>query len=370
MKLFDPVKLRDLVLPNRIVVSPMCQYSAVDGLAGDWHFAHWAQLLESGTGLLLTEAVGVAPEGRITPYCLGIWDQRTADVLGNVVQRARALAPATPMGIQLAHAGRKASSRRPWEGGALIVPADGGWPTVAPSAVPHGDDEPAPLALDAAGLARVRDAFVGGARRADEIGFDAAEIHMAHGYLLHQFLSPLSNRRDDAYGGSLANRLRFPLEVAAAVRAAWPAGKPLGVRISATDWVDGGWDLAQSIELARELKAAGCDWIDVSTGGLSPKQRINPEPGFQVPFARAIRAATGMVTGTVGLITEPRQADAIVAAGDADLVALGRAFLWNPRWPWHAAAELGASVTGLPQYVRGAPAAAGKVFGMPRLAQR
>ena len=370
MNLFDPIALRELVLPNRIVVSPMCQYSAIDGCATDWHLAHWTQLLESGVGLLLTEATAVSPEGRITPHCLGIWDDAGAEAFAATLRRARAQMPGVPVGIQLAHAGRKASSQRPWDGGKLLAPGAGGWETVAPSALPYAVGEAAPIALDLAAMARIRDAFVAAARRAADIDLDAAEIHMAHGYLLHQFLSPLANHRDDAYGGRLDHRLRYPLEVFAAVREAWPASRPLGVRVSATDWAQGGWSLDETIVLAHRLKAAGCDWIDVSTGGLTPAQHIVPGPGFQVPFARSIREATGMTTMTVGMITEPQQADAIVANGDADLVALGRALLWNPRWPWHAAAELGATVVAPPQYVRGAPRNAAAVFGNIGIGQR
>jgi 2,4-dienoyl-CoA reductase-like NADH-dependent reductase (Old Yellow Enzyme family) len=361
--LFDPLALRGLTLANRIVVSPMCQYSAADGCATDWHLVHWGQLLQSGAGMLTIEATAVTPEGRITPGCLGLWDADTETALGERLGRARRLAPFMPVAIQLAHAGRKGSSHRPWEGGALIAPADGGWVPVAPSVVAYAEGEAAPAALDAAGLVRIRDAFVAAAQRAQRIGVDAAELHMAHGYLLHEFLSPLANRRQDAYGGSFVNRIHFPLEVFAAVRAVWPADRPLGVRISAKDWVEGGWTPEESIELAHRLAAQGCDWIDVSTGGLSPLQKIAPGPGFQVPFARQIRRATGMVTMAVGLVTEPRQADAIVADGDADLVAMARAFLWNPRWPWHAAAALGATVAAPKPYWRAPPAAAAGIFG-------
>ena len=370
MKLFAPQALRELALPNRIVISPMCQYSASDGCATDWHLVHWGQLLQSGAGLLLIEATAVSAVGRITPGCLGLWDAATERALADRLGRARALAPSMPVGIQLAHAGRKGSSRRPWDGGSLIEPAQGGWVPEAPSALPHAPGEAAPRALDRVGLERVRDQFAAAARRAAAIGIDAAEVHMAHGYLLHQFLSPLANRRDDEYGGSLEGRLRFPLEVFAAVRAAWPAARPLGVRVSATDWVDGGWTLDETIELARRLQAQGCDWIDVSSGGVSPLQRIVAGPGYQVPFARAVRAATGLATIAVGAITEPQQAEAIVAAGDADLVAMARAFLWNPRWPWHAAAALGGAVAGPLQYARGLPKGAAAVFGDLKLGQR
>ena len=370
MRLFDPIALRGLALSNRIVVSPMCQYSADDGAATDWHLVHWGQLLQSGAGMFTIEATAISPEGRITPGCLGLWDDATEQALGDRLARARRQAPPMPVTIQLGHAGRKASSRRPWEGGALIPPAEGGWLPLAPSAVAYADDEAAPAALDAAGLDRLVAGFVGAAQRAQRIGIDAIELHMAHGYLLHEFLSPLANHRADAYGGSFDNRIRFPLAVFDAVRAAWPADKPLGVRVSATDWVDGGWTLEQTIELAQRLKARGGDWIDVSTGGVSPLQKIAPAPGFQVPFARAVRQATGLATMAVGLITDPLQADGIVAAGDADLVALARALLWDPRWPWHAAVALGATVAGPKPYWRGLPREAAGVFGDARIRQR
>ncbi len=370
MHLFDPIALRALTLRNRIVVSPMCQYSSVDGAAGDWHLVHWGQLLLSGAGLVCIEATAVTPEGRITPGDLGLYDDVTEQALRDCLHRARSQTPSIAVAIQLAHAGRKASSRPPWDGGKLIPIAEGGWVPLAPSAVPHLPDEPPPSALDDAGLARIRAAFERAAARALAIGVDAIELHMAHGYLLHEFLSPISNTRGDRYGGSLPNRARFPLEVFDAVRAAWPAERPLGVRISATDWVDGGWDLAQSVELARELKSRGCDWIDVSSGGVSPLQKIKVEPGIHVPFARAIRRATGLTTIAVGLISDPAHAEAIVAQGDADMVAMARAFLWNPRWPWHAAAKLGATVSGPRQYYRAVPHEAAGVFGDVRIGQR
>jgi 2,4-dienoyl-CoA reductase-like NADH-dependent reductase (Old Yellow Enzyme family) len=370
VRLFDPISLRGLALANRIIVSPMCQYSADDGAATDWHLVHWGQLLQSGAGMFTIEATAVTPEGRITPGCLGLWDDATEQALGDTLARARRQAPPIPVAIQLGHAGRKASSGRPWEGGALIPPAEGGWMPVAPSALAYADDEAAPAALDPAGLDRLVAAFADSARRARRIGIDAIELHMAHGYLLHEFLSPLANRRTDAWGGSFDNRIRFPLAVFAAVRAAWPEDRPLGVRVSATDWVDGGWTPEQTIELARQLKAQGVDWIDVSTGGVSPLQKIAPAPGFQVPFARAVRQATGLATMAVGLINDAPQADAIVAAGDADMVALARAFLWNPRWAWHAAAALGATVKGPQPYWRGLPREAAGVFGDVRIRQR
>jgi 2,4-dienoyl-CoA reductase-like NADH-dependent reductase (Old Yellow Enzyme family) len=371
MHLFDPITLRGLALPNRIVVSPMCQYSAIEGCATDWHLIHWGQLLLSGAGMMTIEATAVTPDGRISPGCLGLYDDANLQALGDRLARARRQAPPTPVALQLAHAGRKGSSQRPWEGGTLIPPADGGWTPVAPSAIPHAPGEAPPAALDAAGLVRIRDAFVAAAKRAEAAGIDALELHLAHGYLLHEFLSPLSNRRDDAYGGSFLRRIRFPLEVFDAVRAAWPERRPLGARISATDWMDGGWTIDDSVAFARELKSRGCDWIDVSSAGISPLQKITATgPGVHVPFARTIRRATGITTIAVGLITDPKHAEAIVANGDADMVAMARAFLRDPRWPWRAAAELDATVRGVPQYWRALTKENAGIFGDLRTGQR
>jgi 2,4-dienoyl-CoA reductase-like NADH-dependent reductase (Old Yellow Enzyme family) len=362
--LFQPLTLRGLTLPNRIVIAPMCQYSADDGLVGDWHRVHLGSLAHSGAGLLIAEATAVTPEGRISDRCPGLWSDAHEAAWADVIATVRRHS-AMPLAIQLAHAGRKASCAVPWKGGRQLGTDQGGWATVGPSALPFRDGDRAPEALDAAGLARLRNAFAEAARRADRLGFDAIELHAAHGYLLHQFLSPLSNRRTDAYGGPLENRLRFPLEVFDAVRAAWPAHKPLGIRVSATDWVqspDPGWDLPQTLALARELKARGADDIHVSSGGLHPAQQIQAGPGYQVPFAEAIRAETGLVTIAVGEITGARQAEAIVASGQADAVALARGILYDPRWPWHAAAELGAQVDAPPQYWRGDLSPNGKLF--------
>ena len=368
--LFRPFELRGLRLANRIVVSPMCQYSAVDGRATAWHLVHLGQLALSGAGLVLLEATAVEARGRITPGCLGLYDDACEAALGRTLEAVRAAAGPVPLGIQLGHAGRKGSSAPPWDGGQLIPRAAGGWTPVGPSALAHRDGEPAPDALDAAGLAAIRDAFADAARRAARLGLDAVELHAAHGYLLHQFLSPIANRRTDAWGGDLDARMRFPLEVFDAVRDRWPHDRPLGVRVSATDWVDGGWNLEQAVVFARALAARGCDWIDVSSGGVSPAQRVAPGPGYQVPFARRIREAAGVPVIAVGMITEPRQAEAIVAGGDADLVALARGILWNPRWPWHAAAELGATVAAPRQYWRAPPRGAADAFGAVRFGQR
>ena len=367
--LFSPYDIGPLTLRNRIVVAPMCQYSAVDGRAQDWHLVHIGQLALSGAGLLIIEATAVEAAGRITPGCLGLYDDACEEALARVLRGVRPHA-GLPIAIQLAHAGRKASSEVPWRGGMLIPQAQGGWAPFAPSAVPHAESEPAPVALNDAGLQRVRRAFVDAALRAHRLGFDAVELHGAHGYLLHQFLSPLSNRRDDRYGGSLEARMRFPLEVFDAVREALPAAVPVGLRLSATDWVDGGWDLAQSIAFGNALAARGCSYLHVSSGGISPKQQIPLGPGYQVPLAERLRAEVGLPTMAVGLITEPEQAEAIVAEGRADLVALARAMLFDPRWPWHAAVRLGGQVQAPPQYQRSAPRGAGAIFGDVRTGQR
>jgi NADPH2 dehydrogenase len=360
--LFSPIKLRGLELPNRIMVAPMCQYSAQNGEANDWHFTHINTLALSGAAMFCIEATHVEAIGRITPGCLGLYDDATEAALKPILASVRKHSR-TAVAIQLAHAGRKASSHKPWDGGQQIPVSQGGWQAEGPSAVPHKEGEAPPLALDARGLARVRDAFVNAARRAERLGIDAIELHSAHGYLLHQFLSPISNKRTDQYGGSLQNRMRYPLEVFDAVRAAFPAEKPVGIKVSATDWVEGGWDLAQTIEYAKELKKRGVDWIDASSGGVSPLQKIPLGPGYQVPLAQGIKEATGVTTMAVGLITEAKQAEDIVASGKADMVALARAMLYDPRWGWHAAAELGGQVEAPPQYWRSQPSTQKALFG-------
>jgi 2,4-dienoyl-CoA reductase-like NADH-dependent reductase (Old Yellow Enzyme family) len=371
-QLFSPLKLSSprggLTLANRIVIAPMCQYSAVNGAASDWHLAHWTNLLNSGAALFTIEATAVTAQGRITPACLGLWDDRTEQALGDTLQRARQLAPAMPVCIQLAHAGRKASSALPWQGGQLLPIEQGGWQTAGPSALPQLPVEPPPTALSVEQMADIRDAFVLAAQRADRLGIDAIELHAAHGYLLHQFLSPLANQRSDHYGGSFDNRVRFPLEVFAAVRQVFDGA--LGVRVSATDWVEGGWNVKQTSEFALRLKALGCDFIHVSSGGLSPQQKIAIGPAYQVPLARQVRQASGLTTMAVGLITDPQQAEAILQAGDADLIALARAFLYQPRWGWEAAAALGGQVTASPQYWRCLPRAAQSIFGDVRVGSR
>jgi 2,4-dienoyl-CoA reductase-like NADH-dependent reductase (Old Yellow Enzyme family) len=370
--LFSPFTLPSprggLHLANRIVVAPMCQYSAHHGQATDWHLAHWASLLNSGAGLVTIEATAVTAEGRITPGCLGLWDDRTDQALGSTLARARALAPKVTVCIQLAHAGRKASSAVPWQGGQLLPVGEGGWATVAPSAVPHLPNEVPPNALDDAGLQTVVDAFVVAAQRADRLGIEAIELHAAHGYLLHQFLSPLANHRSDACGGSFDNRIRFPLAVFTAVRQAYSG--VLGVRVSASDWVEGGWDVNQTTTFAQQLKTAGCDFVHVSSGGVSPQQKIAVGPGYQLPFSRQIKQQSGLATTAVGLITTPQEAEAVVQSGDADLVALARAFLYKPRWAWEAAAALGGQVEASAPYWRCLPREAQAVFGSARIGQR
>jgi 2,4-dienoyl-CoA reductase-like NADH-dependent reductase (Old Yellow Enzyme family) len=360
--LFSPIKLRGLELTNRVMVSPMCQYSAIDGAATDWHFTHINTMALSGAAMFCIEATHVEAIGRITPGCLGLYDDATEAALKPILAATRKYSKAA-VGMQLAHAGRKGSSYRPWEGGQQIPFDKGGWQTVAPSAVPHKESEAAPLALDDAGLARIRDAFVDSAKRAERLGIDALELHGAHGYLLHQFLSPIANKRTDRYGGSLENRMRYPLEVYDAVRTAFPAHKPIGFRVSATDWVEGGWDISQTIELAKELKKRGVDWIDASSGGVSPLQKIPLGPGYQVPLAQEIRKATGLPTIAVGLITDAKQAEDIIASGKADMVALARGMLYDPRWGWHAAAELHGETSAPPQYWRSQPSSQKALFG-------
>ena len=361
-KLFEPLELGELTLENRILIAPMCQYSAEDGRATDWHMMHLGTLALSGAGLLITEAAAVSPEGRITPADLGLYSDETEAALGRVLAAMRRHSP-MPVAVQLAHAGRKASSRAPWDGGQQIPPdAPGGWQTEAPSAVAHGEHEHAPTALDDAGLARVRRDFAAAAARAVRLGIAGIELHGAHGYLLHQFLSPLANRRTDAYGGSLDNRMRFPLEVFDAVLAAVPAGYPVWMRVSATDWVEGGWDIDGTVALSRALEARGCAAVHVSSGGVSPRQAIAAKPNYQVGFATAVKAAVSIPVIAVGLITEPDQAEAIVAGGEADAVSLARAMLYDPRWPWHAAAALGARVRAPKQYWRSQPRAYKDLF--------
>ncbi|WP_181832685.1 NADH:flavin oxidoreductase/NADH oxidase [Bosea caraganae] len=361
-QLFSPYKLGALELSNRIVIAPMCQYSAEDGKATDWHTIHLGHLALSGAALLFIEATAVEPEGRISPLDVGLWSDETEAALGKVLDAIRKHSD-MPIGIQLAHAGRKASVAAPWQGGGQLGLDQGGWQTLAPSPIAFGSHPRAPLALDLAGIARIRENFAASAKRAARLGLNAIELHAAHGYLLHQFLSPLSNRREDQYGGSLENRMRLPLEIFDAVREAVPASIPVGFRVSGSDWVAGGWDIEQTVAFAEALEARGGDFIHISGGGLSSEQQVPLGPNYQVPFARAVKQATGLPTIAVGLITEPDQAEAIIGTGDADLVALARGMLYDPRWPWHAAAQLGASVKPPSQYLRSQPRQFGKLFG-------
>ncbi|MGO9967648.1 MAG: NADH:flavin oxidoreductase/NADH oxidase [Bryobacteraceae bacterium] len=348
--LFEPLRLRAVTLRNRIAVSPMCQYSAVDGFANDWHLVHLGSRAAGGAALVMMEATAVEPRGRISPFDTGIWKDAHVEFLSRIagfLQSQGAVA-----GIQLAHAGRKAATARPWEGGRPVAESAGGWQPVAPSAVPFGDGDPAPHELSAAEIHRIVEAFRAAARRALAAGFQLVEVHAAHGYLAHQFLSPLSNRRQDQYGGSLENRMRFTLETVEAVRAVWPENLPLFVRISATDWVPGGWDIADSVELARRLKPLGVDLVDCSSGGSSPAQQIPLGPGYQAPFAERIRREAGIPTGAVGLITTAQQAEQILSDEKADLVLLAREFLRDPYFPIHAARESGARLPAPVQYFR------------------
>jgi len=355
-KLFEPLKIGNLTLDNRIVIAPMCQYSAIDGQMTDWHLIHLGHLALSGAALLTLEATAVTPEGRISYGDVGLYSDETEEAMARTLESVRRWSD-MPIAIQLAHAGRKASTEVPWNGGRQIAPGEpNGWQTVAPSAVPFAPDEHPPQALDDEGLERIRTAFADAARRAARIGIDAVQIHGAHGYLLHEFLSPLANRRSDDYGGSLENRLRFPLEVFDAVRQAFPAERPVTMRVSGTDWAEGGWDAEQTAAFAQALEARGCAAIHVSSGGMTPDARIPVGPGYQVPLARRIKAATTMPVVAVGMITGFEQAEAIVSTGDADMIALARGILYDPRWPWHAAAHFGAKARAPVQYMRSQPA--------------
>ena len=350
-RLFEPLTLREVTFRNRAWVAPMCQYSSVDGFPSDWHLVHLGARAVGGAGLVFTEATSVTPEGRISPADAGIWSDAHAKVYAPIAAFIAA-AGAVP-GMQLAHAGRKGSTRPPWVGRGYVQPADGGWPTVGASPLGYAD-WPAPRELTEGQLAEMVQSFAAAARRAVGAGFRVIEVHAAHGYLLHQFLSPLANSRGDGYGGDLAGRMRLTLEVAAAVRAAVPAQLPVLVRLSATDWASGGWTVEESVVLSKELAAVGVDLVDVSSGGLDPQQAIDAGPGFQVPFARVIREQVGIPTGAVGLITEPAQAEAVLAEGSADAVLLARALLRDPSWPLRAAHELGDSASWPVQYERGA----------------
>lgn len=353
-ELFAPFTSRGVTLRNRIVVSPMCEYSARDGFANDWHVVHLGSRAVGGAGLIVTEAIAVTADGRISPDDLGIYADAHIEELARIVRFAKT--QGAVMGTQLAHAGRKASTASSWRGGGPVAQTDGGWrPVFAPSAVPFSAASIVPAELDTAGIAGIVAAFAAGARRSEAAGFEVVELHAAHGYLMHQFHSPISNRRTDRYGGSFENRTRFTREIVDAVRAAWPERYPLFVRISATDWVEGGWTIEESVELARTLKAHGVDLIDVSSGGSTPDAPIPIEPGYQVPFAARIRREAHLATGAVGMITDPAQAEAILADGSADLIFIARELLRDPYWPLHAAHQLGVDVTWPQQYGRAKP---------------
>lgn len=370
--LFSPYELSSpngkLPLSNRIVIAPMCQYSAENGKAGDWHLAHWTNLFNSGAGAFIIEATAVNPEGRISPFCLGLWDDQTEQAFSDTLARSRRLAAPIVVGVQLSHAGRKGSSRAPWDGGSLISVADGGWKTLAPSAVSHGPGEEAPLELDHAGLEHIKASFKSSAQRAARAGVDFIELHAAHGYLLHQFLSPLSNQRTDEYGGSLENRLRFPLEIFKVVREVYKG--VIGVRVSATDWAEGGWNPEETAIFVQELKKIGAGYVHVTSGGLAHNQKIAIGPGYQVPFAETLKEEVALPTMAVGLITDPNQAEAILVSGQADLIAFARAFLYKPRWAWEAAQVLGGQVDAAKQYWRCLPKEAATIFKESRVAQR
>lgn len=352
-RLFTPFSIGKLELNNRITVSPMCQYSAVEGSMTDWHLMHLGTLALSGASMLVIEATGVTPEGRITPNCAGLYSDDNEAAMVRVVDFMRGISPIR-LGVQLAHAGRKASAQRPWEGRGALNPKDpAAWQTVAPSAVPLAAGWPVPRPLEPAEMEAVKHAFVQAARRAANIGLDFIELHSTHGYLLSEFLSPLANKRNDEYGGTRENRMRFPLEVFRALRAAWDG--PLGAKISGTDFAEGGWTPDDAVAYARELKKLGCDYVTVSGGGVVLDAKVPAAPGYQVPFAERVKRETGITTGAIGLITDPRQAEDIVASGKADFVSLARGMLFNPRWPWHAAIALGAELKYPPQYERCAP---------------
>ena len=352
--LFSPITLRGLKLPNRIVVAPMCQYSAKDGRPNDWHLMHLGQFAVAGNGLVLVEATGVEPEGRITPGCTGLWNDEQEEAFARIIKFYREFGNAK-IGIQLAHAGRKASVTEPWNGSRPLKPEEGAWQTVGPSAIPYDSDWHTPEAFGDNSLARVKQAYLQATERAIRLDFDTIELHNAHGYLLHQFVSPISNQRTDQYGGSFENRIRYPLEIFDAVRAIWPENKPLGVRFSATDWVEGGWDIDACVEYAKILEQHGCDYFDVSGGGLSPAQKIRTAPGYQTKYAAAIKQATNTPVMAVGRITEPHQAESILESGQADMVALARGMLYNPRWAWHAAVAFSEPSAYPVQYARSHP---------------
>ncbi len=350
-KLFSPLTMRGMTIDNRTIVSPMCEYSAVDGNAQDWHLMHLGQFATGGFGLVITEAAAVEPRGRITPQCLGIWSDDNEEALGRVMQFCRQFGQAK-MGIQLAHAGRKASTHRPWEGRKPLAADEGAWETISSSANPQDEGWHTPKAMDRTDMDTVRDAFVSATERSARLGFDMIEVHSAHGYLMHEFLSPIANTRNDDYGGPLENRMRFPLEVFAAMRDVWPEAKPMGVRLSATDWEENGWTPDDSVVYAQRLKTLGCDYICASSGGISGNTRLELGEGYQVEFAEKIRREAEIPTMAVGMIYDPHHAESVVANGQADMVALARGLLFDPHWAVRAAAALDVETSSPPQYER------------------
>lgn len=362
--LFSPITMRGLTLPNRVVVSPMCQYNSDNGCANDWHLMHLGTFSLGAAGLVMTEMTNVNPQGRISPRCAGLWSDENEAALKRVHDFCRQYGVAK-LGIQLAHAGRKGPTTPPAAGGKPLL--ENAWTPEAPSAIPYDTGWPVPHAMTKDDIKRVTAEFVAAAKRADRIGYDLIELHGGHGYLLHQFMSPLSNQRTDEYGGSTENRMRFPIEVYEAVRAVWPQDKPLGMRVSATDWVDGGWTPEETVVLAKELKKRGMDYMDVSTGGLDPRQKIPLAPGYQAPFAEKVKKESGITTMTVGLIADYKLAEDIVASGKADMIAIARAAMWDPRWAWHAAEELGAEAPYAPKTMGCHPKLRPQIF--PKRAQ-
>jgi 2,4-dienoyl-CoA reductase-like NADH-dependent reductase (Old Yellow Enzyme family) len=352
--LFTQFKIKNVLLENRIVIPPMCQYSAEDGVANDWHLIHYGSMGCSGAGLMFIEATAVNPSGRISPGDLGLWSDECEKALANILSKIRTVSH-LPIAIQIAHAGRKASCARPWDGGHQLSLSDNGWETIAPSAIPFNANDRAPKAATDKDLDDIKSDFINAAIRAVRLGIDIIELHVAHGYLLHEFLSPVSNQREDEYGGSLENRMRFPIEVFEAVRKSVPSDIPVGVRISASDWIETGWDINQSISFVSALESLGCDFVDVSSGGISPNQKISISPGYQVPFASAIKKNVHIPVIAVGLITEPLHAQSIIQENHADLVGIARGMLYDPRWPWHAAAQLGEQINAPKQYLRSQP---------------
>jgi 2,4-dienoyl-CoA reductase-like NADH-dependent reductase (Old Yellow Enzyme family) len=361
-QLFSPIELRGLKLSNRIVVSPMCQYISDDGCANDWHLMHYGQFSMGAAGLVIQEMTDVSAEGRITLKCAGMYSDAQEAAAKRVVDFCKKFG-AAKIGIQLAHAGRKGSTTPPALGGKALTKEEGAWPTLAPSALPYAPDWPVPQALDQAGMDKIKADFVNAVKRCERVGYDLIEFHAGHGYLIHQFLSPLSNQRTDAYGGSAENRMRFPLEVFAAMRAAWPSTKPMGARVSAVDWVEGGLTIEQTVAFAKELKKLGCDYVDVSSGGVDPRQQVPLAPGYNAPLAARVKKEAGVVTRTVGLIAEARLAEQIVSSGQADMIAIGRGAMWDPRWAWHAAIELGTEANYPPRATPCLPSLRPQIFG-------